>query len=80
MNIVTSQNFDRTIMRSMAYKNQVAFRSTKSLLPSVTKKTHSNLEYSFRVIANKFSDLLESRGSKQLTQTIAKLTPQRNRV
>lgn len=80
MNIVTSQNMNSTMMRPLAYKNQVTFRSTKSLLPSVTKKTHSNLEYSFRVIANKFSDLIESRGSKQLTQTIAKLTPQRNRV
>ena len=80
MNIVTSQNMNSTMMRPLVYKNQVTFRSTKSLLPSVTKKTHSNLEYSFRVIANKFSDLIESRGSKQLTQTIAKLTPQRNRV
>ena len=55
------------------------FKAVRSLQAS-TIKVERGFEYSFRILRNKFSDLFQSKKSKEITRNIAALTPKQDKV
>ena len=81
------QNFSSTVSPKVnIYSNLQKSGDTvnfKSKVPSAqlaSAKATRGLEYSFRVIGNKFSDLFQSKAAKQITQNIANLKPEQSRL
>ena len=62
-----------------ASKNNISFSARKSQVASANTVS-GGAEYSFRVLANKFNDFFETKGSKKITNDIAALTPKQDKV
>lgn len=62
--------------RNNACNNKCSF--TGANINAVSEKGMQQGEYLFRIIANKFADLFEGRKIKQITKTIANITPESN--